>query len=59
LDQCTLRATGIISLSLTVMIGMWIWETTWPLAVRLVLIIGIGGWNLMIFLPRALVTGRP
>jgi hypothetical protein len=46
-------------LFLPVMIGMWIWETTWPLAVRLVLIIGIGGWNLMIFLPRALVTGRP
>jgi hypothetical protein len=46
-------------LFLPVMIGAWVWETTWPLAVRLVLIIGIGGWNLMMFLPRALLTGRP
>jgi hypothetical protein len=44
---------------LPVMIGMWVWQTTWPLAVRLMLIIGIGGWNLMIFLPRALMGGRP
>jgi hypothetical protein len=46
-------------LFLPVMVGMWIWQTTWPLAIRLLLIVGIGGWNLLIFLPRALMTGRP
>lgn len=40
-------------LFLPVMIGLWIWETTWPLAVRLLLVVGIAGWNLLMFLPRA------
>ena len=30
-------------LFLPVMIGLWIWETSWPLLVRLVLVIGIAG----------------
>jgi hypothetical protein len=46
-------------LFLPVVIGLWIWETTWPLIVRLVLVAGIAGWNLLIFLPRALQAGRP
>ena len=41
-------------LFLPVMIGLWIWETSWPLIVRLVLVIGIGWWNLWMFLPKAL-----
>ena len=41
-------------LFLPVMIGLWIWETSWPLVIRLVLVIGIAGWNLLMFLPRAL-----
>ena len=41
-------------LFLPVMIGLWIWETTWPLIVRLVLVIGVAGWNLFMFLPKAL-----
>jgi hypothetical protein len=39
-------------LFLPVMAGLWIWETSWPLLVRLILLIGIGGWNLLLFLPR-------
>jgi hypothetical protein len=46
-------------LFLPVAIGLWVWETTWPLIVRLVLIAGLAGWNLLIFLPRALQAGRP
>ncbi len=46
-------------LFLPVMIGLWIWETTWPLLVRLVLVIGIAGWNLLIFLPRAVQAVEP
>jgi hypothetical protein len=38
-------------LFLPVMAGLWIWETSWPLVLRLVLIIGLAGWNLMIMLP--------
>jgi ABC-type amino acid transport system permease subunit len=39
-----------------VMAGLWVWETSWPLVLRLLLVIGLAGWNLLIFLPRALTT---
>ncbi len=40
-------------LFLPVLAGLWIWRTTWPIAARLVLIAGVAGWNLLVFLPRA------
>jgi hypothetical protein len=43
-------------LALPVMAGLWIWETSWPVVVRLVLVVGLAGWNLLVFLPRA--TGK-
>jgi len=46
-------------LFLPVMIGLWVWETSWPLIVRLVLVIGVAGWNLLMFLPKALQAARP
>jgi len=46
-------------LLLPVMAGLWVWETTWPLMVRLVLVLGIAGWNLLVFLPRAAQAVRP
>ena len=46
-------------LFLPVMFGLWIWETTWPLIVRLMLVIGVAGWNLLVFLPRAAQGARP
>lgn len=46
-------------LFLPVMMGLWIWETTWPLILRLVVIVGIAGWNLVVLLPRALPAVRP
>ena len=45
-------------LFLPVMLGMWVWETTWPLVMRVVLVAGLAGWNLLVFLPRWL-TARP
>jgi hypothetical protein len=45
-------------LFLPVVVGLWIWETSWPLLLRLVLVLGVAGWNLLVFLPRALVS-RP
>lgn len=46
-------------LFLPVMIGLWVWETTWPLFLRWFVVLGIAGWNLLVFLPRALQFGRP
>ena len=42
-------------LTLPVTIGLWIWETSWPLIVRLVLVVGIGTVNLVTFFPRSLL----
>src|SRR4051794_26444065 len=57
LDQAwqTIRGLPLIAqaaiwlLLLPVMFGLWAWETTWPLVVRLVLVIGVAGWNLLVF----------
>ena len=47
-------------LLLPVMIGLWIWEASgWNVVVRIVLIVGIAGWNLFMFLPRSAQTGAP
>ncbi len=45
-------------LFLPVMLGLWVWEAGWPLLVRVVLVIGLAGWNLLVFLPKALQAGR-
>jgi hypothetical protein len=39
-------------LFLPVVVGLWVWETTWPLVVRLPVLIGLAIWNLAMFLPR-------
>jgi hypothetical protein len=46
-------------LFLPVMVGLWVWETSWPLIVRLLVVVGVAGWNLLIFLPRWLQAARP
>jgi ABC-type amino acid transport system permease subunit len=40
-------------LLLPVMAGLWIWESSWPLMIRAVLVLGIAGWTLLVMLPRA------
>jgi hypothetical protein len=40
-------------LFLPVMAGVWIWETTWPVLLRLLLVGGLAFWNLIVLLPRA------
>ena len=47
---------GAWLLFLPVMAGLWIWESGWPTVVRLLLVLGIAGWNLLVFLPRALMA---
>jgi hypothetical protein len=45
-------------LFLPVVAGLWIWESTWPVIVRVALVASLGFWNLYIFLPRGLSGGR-
>ncbi len=40
-------------LFLPVVGALWVWETSWPIIVRLVLVVSLAGWSLMIFLPRS------
>ena len=59
LRSLPLLIQGIVwVLFLPVMIGLWIWETTWPLILRLVVVVSIAGWNLLVFLPRAIQAVR-
>ena len=39
-------------LVLPVVLGLWIWETSWPLLLRLILVIGLGWVTVYIFFPR-------
>ena len=39
-------------LVLPVAAGLWIWETSWPLWLRLVLVIGLGWVTVYTFFPR-------
>ena len=45
-------------LFLPVVAGLWVWETTWPLVMRLVLVGGVGFVNLYAFLPKSLFGDR-
>ena len=38
-------------LFLPVLAGLWIWRTSWPALARLVVIAGLAGWNVLVFLP--------
>jgi hypothetical protein len=40
-------------LFLPLMIGLWIWERTWSQPIRLVLIVGLGVWNIYMFFPQS------
>lgn len=53
LGQTPLPVQGIAwLLFMPPLVGMSVWGTDWPLVVRLVLIAGIAGWNLLVFVPR-------
>lgn len=40
-------------LFLPVVGALWVWETSWPIVVRLLVVASLAGWSLMIFWPRA------
>jgi hypothetical protein len=39
-------------LLLPLIIGLWIWQTPWPIWIRLVLVIGLGWATIYTFFPR-------
>lgn len=45
-------------LALPVIAGLWIWETSWPLLVRLILVAGLAWVTIYTFFPRK-TTGQP
>lgn len=53
LRSLPLAFQGIVwLLVLPVAAGLWIWETSWPLWLRLVLVIGLGWVTIYTFFPR-------
>ncbi len=49
-----LIAQAVVTLlALPVVAGLWIWETTWPLLLRLVLVAGLAWVSVYTFFPRA------
>lgn len=32
--------------------ALWVWGTDWPEALRIVVIAGLAGWNVLVFLPH-------
>lgn len=38
-------------LVLPVLVGLWVWRRPWPAAARALVIAGIAGWNILVFLP--------
>ena len=55
-----LIAQGLAALLLLPAVaGLWVWETTWPVVLRLIVVAGLAGWSLMIFVPRAAQVARP
>src|SRR5690242_6359091 len=48
--ELPLIGQGLLGLLfLPVLAGLWIWETSWPYLIRLVLVTGLAWWNIFIF----------
>lgn len=39
-------------LFLPVVLGLWIWETSWPVLLRIILVAGLAWWTVYMFFPR-------
>jgi hypothetical protein len=48
-SQHILVQAAIWLLFLPVMAGMWVWQTSWPAVLRLLLVASLAGWTLLIF----------
>lgn len=45
-------------LLLPLVVALWVWETSWPLVLRVALVGGLAAFNLYTFFPRDLLGGR-
>lgn len=45
-------------LFLPVVAGLWVWETSWPLIWRVIVVGGLGFVNVYLFFPRTLFGGK-
>ena len=60
LRSLPLVVQGIVwLLLLPVTAGLWAWETTWPIAIRLLAVGGLAFVNLVLFFPRAVFAPEP
>ncbi len=56
IQSLPLIVQGVVRLLLLpVVAGLWIWESAWPAVVRLVLVFGVGFFNLYLFFPGYLL----
>lgn len=39
--------------------GLWAWSTDWPVLLRVGVVLGLAGWNLLVFLPRREPVATP
>lgn len=39
--------------------GLWAWSTDWAVVVRVVVVLGLAGWNVLIFRPRRESAATP
>jgi hypothetical protein len=46
-------------LFLPVLAAVWIWETAWPMLVRVTFVGGLALWSLWMFIPKALTAAKP
>jgi hypothetical protein len=46
-------------LFLPVIGGLWLWETSWPLLVRIAGVLGLAWFNLIVLIPRAAPAAQP
>ena len=46
-------------LLLPVTAGLWAWETSWPIAIRLLAVGGLAFVNIALFFPRAVFAPQP
>lgn len=46
-------------LLLPVTAGLWAWETTWPIAIRLLTVGGLAFVNIVMFFPSAVFAPKP
>lgn len=60
LTSLALPIQGVLwLLFLPVTAGLWVWSTDWPELLRVVLVLGVAGWNVLVMMPRRESAATP